>query len=449
MEPREDRTEATRVRSYEGILWLGAYLAATIAPLTVAVVIVSPPGRGFWTEFSAALGFAGLSMLMLQFLITARFRRIAAPYGIDIILQFHRQISLVAAALLVAHVVILFVTRPETLELLNVIEAPWRARFAILSALALIVLVVAALWRIQLRIPYETWRLTHGILAIAALAFGLAHVIGVGHYLELVWKQGLWLLLTLGAVGALVYIRVLKPVLLLHEPYEVDSVTRQRGDAWSIRLRAAGHPGFRFSPGQFAWLTLYDSPLQIREHPFSFSSSAEDRETVELTVKELGDFTSTIGRLEPGSRAYLDGPHGVFTPDRHRAGGYVFIAGGIGITPVMSILRSFADRGDRRPLLLLYAADDLETMTFREEIEELRDRLDLEFVPVLRKPPDGWTGETGYVDRDLLDRLLPADRDRRFHFICGPQPLMEAVEDALLELGVPLDRTLMERFNLV
>jgi predicted ferric reductase len=447
--PREDRTEVVEAGGREAALWIGAYLLAVLAPLAVAVLVDSPPGRGFWTEFSSGLGFAGLSMMMLQFVITSRFRRVAAPYGIDIVLQFHRQVSFLAGGLLLAHVLILFITRPETIQLLNVFEAPWRARFAVISMIGFAILLGTSVWRKELRIRYEPWRLSHAALAVLVLAFGLAHVIGVGHYLELAWKQGLWILLTGAAIGALVYIRIGKPIWLLHESYEIQQIREERGNAWTVRLRPVGHPGFRFTPGQFGWLTLVHSPFSIREHPFSFSSSAEDHEGIEVTIKNLGDFTGEVGRVPEGQRAYLDGPHGVFTPERHEAPGYVFIAGGIGITPVMSILRTFADRGDRRPLQLIYAVGSLDDMTFREEIEALRDRLNLDLVEVPRKPPEGWEGETGYVDRDLLDRVLPEDRRRRFYFICGPQPLMEGAEDALLSLGIPLNRTVMERFNLV
>ena len=78
-----------------------------------------------------ALGFVALAMIGLQFAITARFRHVAAPYGIDILLRFHRQVSLLAVALVLAHPVILFATRPGAVSLLNVAAAPWRARFAL------------------------------------------------------------------------------------------------------------------------------------------------------------------------------------------------------------------------------------------------------------------------------------------------------------------------------
>ncbi|HOY60427.1 MAG TPA: hypothetical protein PK640_20095 [Verrucomicrobiota bacterium] len=106
-------------------------------------------------------------------------------------------------------------------------------------------------------------------------------------------------------------------------------------------------------------MTLGDSPFSDREHPFSFSGSAEQAPRhLEFTIKELGDFTRRIKNLKRGQRAYLDGPFGALSADRHPgAEGFVFIAGGIGITPMMSHLRTFADRGDRRPLVLIYGGE--------------------------------------------------------------------------------------------
>ena len=137
-----------------GTAWVIVYLLFILAPLFALLIGMAPP-RDFWTEFSVALGYAGLAMMGLQFGLTARFRYVTEPWGEDVIYHFHRQISLIAVGLVVAHPLILFVVRPDLLALLNSITAPWRARFAALSTYSLIALVVMALWRAQLRIRYE------------------------------------------------------------------------------------------------------------------------------------------------------------------------------------------------------------------------------------------------------------------------------------------------------
>lgn len=134
---------------------------------------------------------------------------------------------------------------------------------------------------------------------------------------------------------------------------------------------------------------------------------------------------------------------------RHPAPGYVFIAGGIGIAPIMSMLRALADREDRRPLLLLYAYRRWERLTFCEAVEGLKARLWLRIVYVLQEPPEDWHGERGWITRDLLERHLPHDRMQVHYFICGPEAMTQAMEKLLYELGVPLGRLHSELFDLV
>jgi predicted ferric reductase len=138
--------------------------------------------------------------------------------------------------------------------------------------------------------------------------------------------------------------------------------------------------------------------------------------------------------------------------DRHaHAKGFVFIAGGVGITPVMSMLRTLADRGEQRPLILLYANKNWESVIFRAELEQLENRLDLRIVHVLEKPSDAWQGEKGFINRVLLERHLPreSERNRWEIFICGPDPMMNAVERELPGLGFWYGDFHSERFNLV
>jgi predicted ferric reductase len=110
-----------------GAIWVILYLFFILAPLFALLAGTLPPTRDFWTEFSVAIGYAGLAMMGLQFGLTARFRYVTDPWGEDVIYHFHRQISLIAVGLVVAHPLILFAVRPELLALLNSIQAPWRA----------------------------------------------------------------------------------------------------------------------------------------------------------------------------------------------------------------------------------------------------------------------------------------------------------------------------------
>ena len=433
----------------QGIFWLGLYVFISLLPLMVVFLGPRPPGRDFVTELSVALGFVGLAMMGLQFFLTARFRTVEAPYGLDVILRFHREISTAAFLIILAHPALLF-WRDRSFSILYLWEQPPRAWFAVTSILALTALIVTSVWRIKLKLPYETWRVIHGSLAVVALGFALGHVIGVGHYITDLWQQFLWVLMAGASVTLLLYIRLFKPFSMTKRPYKVTNVEDLGGQCWSIRCVPDGHEGFEFKAGQFAWLTLWGTPFAIEEHPFSMTSSSLETDYVEFGIKELGDFTSHLGELPEGSTAYIDGPYGAFTFERYPAAGYVMIAGGIGITPIMSMLRTLADYEDTRPVLLIFAATTFENLTFYDEIEALKERLPhLNTVYVVNEAAEDWEGETGFVDAEMLCRYLPEHPWRHQYFLCGPWPMLFNVEQALLEVDVPNTHIHAELFNLV
>jgi len=432
------------------VVWVTVYLFFVLAPLFALLAGQLPPARGFWTEFSAAIGYAGLAMMGLQFGLTARFRYVTEPWGEDVIYYFHRQLSLVAVGLVAVHALIMLAARPDLFVLPRSLgDVPWGASFAFLSLFAALALVVTSLWRAELNIRYELWHLMHIALAVVAVAGGIAHMALWAFYLTDPWKRALWIGLAIFWIGLLLYVRIVKPLFVLRRPYRVAEVRKERGDSMTLVMQPDGHPGFRFRPGQFAWLTVWASPFKITGHPFSFSSSAEAADgRVEMTIRNLGDFTSRIGEIRTGERVYLDGPYGAFTIG-NPADMHVLIAGGVGVTPMMSMIRTLADRGDKRPVVLLYGNKDWESIMFREELEALEARLDLKVVHVLPNPPAGWTGEKGYIDATMFKRHLAPPYADHEYFICGPDVMMDAIEKALGELHVPMTKYHSERYSFV
>jgi predicted ferric reductase len=432
-----------------GAVWVILYLLFVLAPLFALLAGSLPPTRDFWTEFSVAIGYSGLAMMGLQFGLTARFRYVTEPWGEDVIYHFHRQISLIAVGLVVAHPLIMLAVRPELRALPDVDEVQWGAIFAVVSLSSLIALVVMALWRAELKIRYETWHLTHILLAVVAVTAGLLHMVGWSFYLTDPGKRALWIGLTIFWIGLLLYVRIVKPLFMLRRPYRIAEVRKERGDTSTLVMQPDGHPGFRFRPGQFGWLTLWGSPFQITGHPFSFSSSAEVADgRVEMSIRNLGDFTSAIHKVPVGQRVYLDGPYGAFTIG-HPTDMHVLIAGGVGVTPMMSMIRTLADRGDARPVILLYGSKDWESITFREELEAMKGRLNLKVVHVLAKPPADWAGEQGFISAEVFRRHLPPPFADHEYFICGPGVMMDAIEKALGELNVPMSKYHSERYSFV
>ena len=430
-----------------GFFWIGVYLCLVMTPLFVLLLAPGPSGNGFWWDFSIALGFAGTSIMGTMFVLTARFRHAAAPFGIDLIYYFHRWIALVAFFFIIAHPAILVFLEPSLLGDLKPSVISWHMLAGAASIAALTALMVTSLWRQPLRIHYDAWRIGHALLAITALGLAIVHIEGVGIYVSSPWKRVLWVTISACCLALLFYVRLIKPLVLLRHPFRVEQVVKELGDAWTLVLRPDGSE-FTFLPGQFAWLTLFHSPFALKEHPFSISSSAMQTETIHFTIKELGDFTARIKDVIPGQIAYIDAPYGAFSIDRHPSSDYVFVAGGIGIAPIMSMLRTLADRGDKRSLLLIYAHKSWENLTFQEELKKLKEQLNLRVVYVLENPPDDWQGESGFITDDILTRYLPDVPEQYEYYLCGPLAMTAIVEKTLQKQGVPLYQIHSELFNL-
>ena len=426
-------------------LLLGGYVFAVLAPM--AFLLVSRPGEDLTAAiaFAAALGFAALVVLALQLVLPARARIFTEPFGIDVLLRFHREMGIGAAGLIVVHVVVLMIDDPDRLSLLNPLSAPWRAVAGLGALVALLALLASSTIRQRLSLSYEGWRFVHLTLGLVVVGASVAHVLGVGRYLALGSLRGVALLVIVAAALGTFVLRVGRPFAATARPYVLEEVRAERGDAVTLALRADGHDGLRFAPGQFAWLKLAHAPYALSEHPFSLSGSAEDPARPQVTVKALGDFTARARSLAPGTRVLLDGPHGSFRPPLPDAG-YVCVCAGIGITPAMALLRTLADRGDRRPVTLVDGNRTPEDITFREELDALRDRLDLDVVHVLSQPPGDWRGERGRIDARLLARVLPGDVAERNVLVCGSPAMAEDVAAALLGLGVPATHLHVERF---
>ena len=433
-----------------GFFWIAVYLGLALSPCLVLLYGTMPGGYGFWWDFSMALGFAAASMMALMFILTARFKRAALPFGVDIIYYFHKYISLLLFLFAAAHALVLLATEPVVWAMFSPRQLNRYMAAGIISFIILALIVFSSLFRRQLQIHYDNWRLIHAFLAVAAFILALVHIEGVGYYIStpakrVIWGMvmGCWLLL-------LIYVRLVKPIILLNKPYKVKEIIAEKGNAHTLVIVPEQHTGFDFQPGQFAWLTMYHSPFSMKEHPFSISSSPEQKGELHFTIKELGDFTRRIKDAAVGQTVYIDGPYGSFSIDRHSSeNGYVFIVGGIGIAPVRSMLRTLADRGDGRSHVLFFGASTIDKLTFYEELNSLKKKLDLKIIYLLEHPPTDWQGESGFLNIRILERHLPEHMQDLEYFICGPVPMLELAEKQLHKIGVPLHHLHSELFDFV
>lgn len=432
-----------------GVLWSILYLLLALLPLGIA--LLSPPTetRGLIGAVGAMFGLLALGVFAMQIVISGRHRWFAEGVGFDNILQFHRQTGLFALGLVVAHPFLLIMSDSDYLAFLDPRDDTLRA-LALLALLgASLVLIVSSLWRTRMGLSYEWWRALHGALALFIVVGGLGHALMVSHYTA-GWATATLLAgVLLIPLYLLIDSRLIRVWRLRQRPWRVVDNQPVLGDATTLTLEVDGEHRFDFSPGQFCWFTLGDTPFSLQQHPFSFASSAAESDRVVITAKRLGDFTDRLQDVKPGTRAFIEGPYGSFIPDVTGSSGIVFMAGGIGITPIMSILRTFRDRGVTLPLWLIYANPNWDEATFRDELAELESELSLEVIHVLTDPPVSWKGEVGYVDEKLVKRRLPADDGVREYFICGPEPMMNAAEGALIAQGVAPTRIFSDRFDIV
>lgn len=427
-------------------LWLGIYILLCLIPLLIAITGLIPEYRDFWIEFGVALGFLGLGMFALQFVFSGRFINIAPSFGMDNVLHFHRKMGIIAFLFVLTHPITLIIAHPEFMSYFDPrINAPRAAALSFATA-SLILLTVTSLWRISFGLDYEKWRLVHGLLSLALVFIGTVHALQVGHYMDTLWKQVLLALLMGGSIYLVIHTRIVRPWKNRKKPYKVIEVIEERDDCRTLKLNPQNHKRMAFESGQFAWLTINNSPFSMQQHPFTIASSEKD-DVLLFTAKSTGDFTATWKHIQPGRKVFLEGPFGSFTLKNNE--NLFLVMGGIGVTPAMSMLRTLKDRKDSRKITLIYANQDWESITFREELEELKKTLTLKIVHVLKNGNGNKNTEKGIVNEALLKKHLPENPNDYMYYICGPEPMMDEAEIALRNLGIDWRHIYTERFDIV
>lgn len=433
--------------------WRAAlYLLLVLSPLVAGAVSGNTAGGDILRRVGLALGLTGFAMLSLQPFLSCRFRWFERPFGLDRLLGVHRITGIIAALLVTAHPVFLALSRGSARLLLS-FDLPWFLLAAKATLALLLLFGLAALLHSGLRIPFQWWFRGHSWLTPVILTGIFLH-----SYMAAVRYQPQSVLLvwfSLAGIGVFSYLHltVYRRLGGRLRPWTVKKVGAVSRDVWDINLAPPGGRGvFDYLPGQFLFVTLLRGRgLPVEEHPFTISTSPTRKGSISITTKESGDFTRTVGSTMKGDRAAVMAPYGRFSyllhPERPR---YVFIAGGIGVTPIMSMLRHMRDTGSEREVLLLYACRTEEDIVFRYELEEMTgetERPRLTVVHILSRPDASWDGESGYLDRDKMERLA-GDVSGAAFYICGPPPMMKMVEEMLTDMGVGKDDIHMERFAL-
>ena len=430
-------------------------LCCIVVLLPIHAAMLADPfahSRGRLLEFSVALGFVAFTMILLELALVTRLRTLSDAFGTDTLLQFHRGLGIAGGLFLFGHGLGLMLPAGQW-HWLNPLHGSAAMQTGAIAFWSMALLVLSSLWRRHLGLSFDAWNRIHRLCTLVLLASSTAHILLVSGYTAAPAVRIVVLALVVGFVALLVNYALLRPLRLWRRPWQVQSNSDIGGDTRLLRVRPVAHAGFRFEPGQFAWLISGRTPYSRQQHPITIASSAEasvGTQGQEYAIKGLGDWSrEVVPSLATGARIWVEGPYGGMTIDRLPAQGFVLIAGGIGITPMRSILLTLRDRGDRRPCLLVYAANDFSRVVFREELATLEAQLDLKVVYVLENPSGDFRGERGRIDRAMLERHLPQPRQHFQYLLCGPNPMMDSVERLLSDLGIGDDRVHSERFNQV
>ena len=207
---------------------------------------------------------------------------------------------------------------------------------------------------------------------------------------------------------------------------------------------------FTFLPGQFLNVALSIGGARMNRS-YSISSSPTQRDFVDLTVKRepRGAVSRHIDDLlKVGDQIEAGGPVGRFTFDGTEADSIVLIAGGVGITPMMSIARYLTAKAWRGDIFFIYACRSPADFIFANDVAALERVNPKLHVTVVMERPEGtdWQGPRGRLTKELLAQTVPDIAARRIH-ICGPPVMMDAVKTLLSELKVPADQVKTEDFG--
>jgi ferredoxin-NADP reductase len=210
--------------------------------------------------------------------------------------------------------------------------------------------------------------------------------------------------------------------------------------------------GFSFKPGQAIDLILPDPAApgaEAMRHAFSIVSAPHENDLVVTTRMRDSAFKNALAGLPVGGPAAIEGPFGSLTLHRKQERPAVFIAGGIGITPFMSMLRHAANSDARQQLVLLYSNRRPEDSAFLAELQRLEgDHRFFRLVATMTDMPRSrlpWTGETAKVDAAMIRRIA-SELAAPVFYVAGPPAMVAAVRDTLEQAGVDADDVRSEDF---
>jgi predicted ferric reductase len=394
------------------------------------------------------IGVLAAGLLPLQLILIGRVKWVESVFGLDKLSRVHRANGLVILGLILLHPLLMLLTYAyiNQFTILNQFSfflKDWDNTFLAICGVAILLITIGwSLTIVRKRLKYEHWYYVH-VFNYVAITLIFLHV----HEMTEVSVHPLWPAFWIGVYGFValnvLWFRFTRPMLRFWQHQFTVEKVEDLGTATSIYITGRNMEKFKIIAGQFMIYRFLQKGFWTQAHPFSMSMAPNGRE-IRLTAKKLGDFTNELPKLQPGTQVIIDGPHGIFTEQLITKEKLLFIAGGIGITPIRSMLEAL---GRRHPdKILLYSNKTQAETVLSEELVKLSqdNQFKIDNIYTNEIVPGA---ESTLLNKDMLARLVPDIADRDI-FLCGPPPMMSALRAAMLELGVPKTQIHFERFAL-
>jgi predicted ferric reductase len=431
--------------------------------LLIAAVLLTNPGRYDNVKMLGAMGFGifGYTWLLWQFVLSARPKWIEKHFGLDKLMRFHGMMALVSIGIAALHKTVMELFFSENIMTqLGSISLFLFIGISVLSIIFLSPRILKSLpgFRFLMGIiekvkifTYERIKLIHNA-TIVALIMLQVHVLLTSAARGSILVFNLYMVYFFTAVGFYLAHKVVKPWFLENSRYIVSDLIRESADMWTVELKPKHGKPIVYNPGQFGFFKVLSDDVAFEEHPFSFSSTPSDPTVVSITVKGLGDFTRTVHKMKIGDEVQIEGPYGRFTyVDFRNDQSIVFIAGGVGITPILSMLRHMRDHNESRKVTLMWGVRTASDLIRSDELHELERHMpNFKWIPVVSQD-ESWQGQKGFIDYTKLQSLIVTDENSLSstgYYICGPAILMDLTRQHLKRMGVRNHQVRFEKFSM-
>jgi predicted ferric reductase len=384
-------------------------------------------------------GLLGAYLVLVELLLLARLPLLERLLGFERLTRWHAWNGRVCLTLLVSHAVLVTwgYTIGDRISLPSEIGRLWSGYPGVVTATAglaiLIGVVVTSVVAVRRRLRYETWYFVH-LYAYLGVALAFSHQIATGtDFVGDPAARAYWTALYVATLGALVIFRLGVPLVrsVWHD-LRVARVLEEGPTVTSIEIEGRRLGELKARAGQFFTWRFLTRDRWWEAHPFSLSAAPDGRR-LRITVKGLGDYTSALRAIPPGTRVIAEGPFGAFTTAARRRPRVALIAGGVGITPIRALLEDMP--GGPGDIAVVYRALGEGDVILRAELDELATRRGAEVHYVIGEP----------LSPERLLALVP-DIAARDVYVCGSPAMTEATHASLARTGVSRRHIVTERF---